>query len=185
MLANLKFSKLANEPWSKDDTNEQGRKACKRSAERNESDYTKRADRREQFFEEQPIKHFHLPLETFQGFLYLSTAGTFEQDCVSFLSDLPQKVAGVCGILKKVRGIGRQASQHGLSNHVAGRAAYSNEHINPAFRGVASHVAVQRLSPTAEFEHLAQHGDAPPGWSYPENVEHCPGRFRIRVIAIV
>jgi hypothetical protein len=44
---------------------------------------------------------------------------------------------------------------------------------------------MQRLGPTAEFEHLAQHCDLSPRRDVPQHVQHSADCVGIRVIAIV
>ena len=91
------------------------------------------------------------------------------------------------GILEKKRGVGPKACTHGCVHHVTGRAAYSNEHINPLLRGVSSDVAMQRLGPAAKFEHLPQNRDAPPrrrvsqarrAWRAPRPDWSCSNRYK-------
>src|SRR5512142_925736 len=68
---------------------------------------------------------------------------------------------------------------------MAGLAAYSNEHINSTARDIATYLAMQGPSPTAELEHLPQHGDPPLGRCIPKHVDHGARRIGIGVVTIV
>ena len=97
-----------------------------------------------------------------ESYFDVNPTGTFEEDGVSWLGQGTHQAPGGGGLVEKKRGVGPKAGTLGCIQHVAGRAAYPNEHINTALRDIVADVAVKRLSPVAEFEHLPQNCDTLP-----------------------
>src|ERR1700676_748978 len=146
MLADLKFAQPADQPGSQDHAEEQRREAGEGSPEGYESEQAKRPDYRKELLVEKVIQHgFWLDLvarqQPFHRLLNRHASRPLEKDSVAFARQPPHKISSRFGILKKVRGA-RQPRTHGLIDHVAGSAAYTNEHINPATRDVSSDFAV-------------------------------------------
>ena len=94
-------------------------------------------------------------------------AGTFKEDGVTGLGQRAHQAPGFGWLVEKKRGVGPKAGTLGCIQHVAGRAAYPNEHINTALRNILPDVTVKRLSPVAEFEHLPQNRDSLPSRGVP------------------
>ena len=116
----------------------------------------------------------------------MHAARPFKQNGVARLVSDPRHMpSGFCGVVEKKRGAGPKACTLGCVQRATGRAAYSDEHINPLLRGVSAYVAMQGLGPAAKFEHLPQNRDPPPRRRVPQHVQHGPHRIRIGVVAIV
>ena len=146
----------------------------------------------EQLFVKQPVEHGSVPAscefrgeELFQRAFDVDAARAFKQDGVARLGERAQHAAGFGRVVEKKRGAGPKACTHGCVQRATGSAAYSNEHIDPLLRGVSANVAMQRLSPAAEFEHLPQNRDPAPRRRVAQHVEHGAHRVRIGVVAIV
>src|SRR5437764_12702544 len=107
----------------------------------------------------------HCPLvlaqEPFQSPLDSCSPRALEKNHIALSRHLTQFAAGLIRIVEKKRGVGTQSRSNGFIDHLASRAAYPNEHRNPALRGVEAHAAVKGLGSAPEFEHLPQHGDTP------------------------
>src|SRR6476661_5066871 len=88
-------------------------------------------------------------------------------------------------VLEKNRGVAGQASGYRRLHQETGVAAYPNEHSYPAPGSIETYLPVQRLGPASEFEHLAQHSDAPLRRDIPQHFQHSADCIGIRVIAIV
>src|SRR5687768_1835478 len=93
--------------------------------------------------------------------------------------------ACLLGVFEKKRGVAGQASVNRRLHQETGVAAYPNEHSYLASGSVGSYVPVQRLGPTAEFEHLAQHRDSASCREIPKHFQHSSSGVRIRVVPIV
>ena len=93
--------------------------------------------------------------------------------------------AGLLGVFEKKRGVAGQASGQSPTPPRNGRRRVSLRAQLPRTGQLVPYFPVQRLSPAAEFEHLAQHGDFPLCRDIPKHVQHSAGRVGIRVVAIV
>src|SRR3954452_2135442 len=93
--------------------------------------------------------------------------------------------ACLLGVFKKKRGVAGQASACRRLYQETCSAAYPYEHTYLAPGNIKTNFPVQRLGPTAEFEHLAQHSDSALCRHVLKHVQHSANGVRIRVVAIV
>ncbi len=124
-------------------------------------------------------------MKFFESAFDMHAARSFEQNRVARLRERAQHPSGFRWVLEKKRGAGPKACTRGCVQRATSRAAYSNEHIKTLLRGVSPDVAMQRLSPAAEFEHLPQNRDSAPRGRVSQHVDHRARRVRVGVVAIV
>ena len=88
-------------------------------------------------------------------------------------------------VFEKKSGVAGQASDNRRLYQEQGVAAYPYEHSHSTPSSIFTHFPVQRLGPSAEFEHLAQYSDFPLRRDIPQHIQHSANSVRIRVVAIV